>query len=569
VIVESTVEIPRGRNFAAAPTFAASTAMQRLALLALLAYLVSPMAIQAWLGGWSAVRDTLFMFSLVTSLLWLALVHFAAKRLALLHLLLLPLYVTTTVDLFLCTNFGARLSSGYVTIMLTDKTDVGEFASTYAAPIALVVVIFTLIYVPGLVALRGYRKRPSWRLAAGAGGLLLLVYVLVLGRGIYIGNGWSTSALDLAAHETGAPMGVLFQSSVALKLHADSQELREARARFSFGATKAPSSSQEIYVWVVGESSRPANWSLFGYHRDTSPRLRALQGVVAIPNMITTAPHTSVAVPSMLSLQPITDWSAVQAEKSIVGAFNEAGFVTHWLSTQDVDTWAGIVPQVAAEAQRRRYFDRGYDGVMLDALRQIIDGASANSKLLIILQTKGSHFDFARRYPPEFARFSTAGGSRKAALVDAYDNSVLYTDWFLAELISFLEGKNLQSTMVYTSDHGENLLDDDSQILGHAIGNRHDLQTAALMWFSAATRNAQAAKVSHAERHSTARLSLSDLPHSMLDLAGIQTSQLDLGRSIFNPNFVPTRRSYLVRGELRQEPAASTPDDLNPDKRSL
>jgi glucan phosphoethanolaminetransferase (alkaline phosphatase superfamily) len=568
VSVESKVELPRKSSFADVPALAEFTVTHRLALLSLYAFLLSPLAIQAWLGGRNAVGDKLFVFSVVTSLLWLALAYVATQRPARMHLLLLPLYVTTAVDLFLLANFGARLSSGYVTILITDKSDIDEFLATYGLAVALVTALLALVYVPSIVAMRGSRRRASRRWALAVGGLLLVIYGLAFGRGVYQGWGWRTAALDLAAHETGAPMGVAFQSAVALKLHADSKELREARARFSFGATKAPSSAQEIYVWVVGESSRPANWSLFGYARDTTPRLRATPGVIAMPHMLTTAPHTSVAVPSMLSLRPITDWNAIQSEKSIVGAFNETGFVTHWLSTQDVDSWAGIVPQLASESKHRRYFDRGFDGALLAPLREIVDNASASSKLFIVLQTKGSHFDFSRRYPAEFARYSTPGGSRRDSLVDAYDNSIVYTDWFLAELINILDRKDLHATLVYTSDHGENLLDDDKQLLGHAVANQHDLQTAAFMWFSQATRNAHADKISNAERHANARLSLSDLPHSLLDLAGIRTRQLDLRKSVFQPTFEPQRRSYFVRGELRQEPLASSPDDLTPDRRS-
>jgi hypothetical protein len=141
VTVESTTEVPRDRSFAAAPAFAASTPMQRLALLALFAYLVSPLAIQAWLGGWPSVGDKLFVFSAVTSLLWLALAYVAAQRPAMMHLLLLPLYVTTAVDLFLLANFGARLSSGYVTILITDKSDMNEFLAAYGLPVALVTAV--------------------------------------------------------------------------------------------------------------------------------------------------------------------------------------------------------------------------------------------------------------------------------------------------------------------------------------------------------------------------------------------------------------------------------------------
>lgn len=89
-----------------------------------------------------------------------------------------------------------------------------------------------------------------------------------------------------------------------------------------------------------------------------------------------------------------------------------------------------------------------------------------------MLHTKGSHFEYARRYPPEFARFGSSGGSRQQNVVDEYDNTVLYTDWLLSELIATLTQRGGASAVFFASDHGENLLDDERQLLGHGIGNR-------------------------------------------------------------------------------------------------
>ncbi len=170
-------------------------------------------------------------------------------------------------------------------------------------------------------------------------------------------------------------------------------------------------------------------------------RLRScskIPGLVPLPHMLTTAPHTAVAVPSMVSLQPIERWSAVLAQKSIVEAFNEVGFKTYWLSAQAADSWAGLIPQIAAEATRRRYFDSGYDGALLDEFRSILAHANADEKLFIVLHTKGSHFEYARRYPPGFSRFETSPPTRRQLLVDEYDNSIVYTDWFLSTAIAQL-----------------------------------------------------------------------------------------------------------------------------------
>lgn len=528
------------------------------ALLVLSLYLLSPLAYQAWIGGWRGMRDVLFAFNLLTSLLWLALAHFVAQRPLVMHLLLAPLYLTTAVDLFLCATFGARLSSGYVNIALTDHADAMEFLSAYTLPVAVAAGVLILVYLPCLCVLRHLRKPRSPRLALAMGMLLVAIYGLAVGRSIWAGNTTERAVLDLVAHENGAPMGALAQSALALKLHSESSALRAQRRHFSFGATKAPSAEEEIYVWVVGESARPTNWSMFGYARDTTPLLRAMPGIIALPNMLTTAPHTAVAVPSMLSLRPITDWSSVQAESSIVSAFNEAGFKTYWLSMQDADSWSGIIPQVAAEARRRRYFDRGFDGTLLAEFRQILRDAPRGGHLLIVLHTKGSHFDYARRYPTEFAKFTTPGGTRRDAVVDAYDNSILYTDWFLSEVISSLASRKTQSTLFYASDHGENLLDDEKQLLGHALGNAYDLNTAAFVWLSDAARLAHPEKVMNAERHRTEMLSLSNLPHTMLDLAGISAKGFDAGMSLVAPGFVSRPRSYIVRGALRHEQAASS-----------
>ena len=116
-------------------------------------------------------------------------------------------------------------------------------------------------------------------------------------------------------------------------------------------------------------------------------------------------------------------------------------------------------PQVAAEAGTVRYFSQSFDGVLLNEFRGILDKEPrGSSKLFIVLHTKGSHFDYKRRYPLEFAHFVTPNGARRDTIVDAYDNSILYTDWFLSELISILSARNTHSALLYASDHGENLL---------------------------------------------------------------------------------------------------------------
>jgi glucan phosphoethanolaminetransferase (alkaline phosphatase superfamily) len=532
-----------------------ATASQRVGLGILYAYLASPIVIQAAMVNWGDIKDPVFMFNIVVTILWISLAHLAVRRPLLLHLLLLPLYISTAVDLFLLDIFGARLTSAYVAIALGNRSDTGEFISTFIRPILLVCSVFLVIYVTGLYFVRHLRKPRSPKLA------LLNVLALVAAYSalthhfhLWPGEPFELIALDDAAHETSAPMGAIFQTGVALRIHANNVKIIERRAGFSFGASKPQQAGEEIYVWVIGESSRPNNWSLFGYARDTTPKLRAISGITTFTNMMTTAPETQLAVPSMVSLRPITDWASVQAEKSVVSAFKEAGFKTYWLSTQDVDGWSGIVPQVAAEAGTLRYFNESFDGVLLDVFRGILQQEPrGRSKLFIVLHTDGSHFDYKNRFPAEFARFFTPHGSRRDNVVDAYDNSVLYTDWFLAELISMLRERNTHAALLYASDHGENLLDDDRQLMGHTRGTRYDLFSSSFIWLSDELQQSNPNEASNLQRHAQLPLSLSNLPHSMLELAGIQAAERDLRSSIFSSAFEVQPRFYLFNNEVRRE----------------
>ena len=89
--------------------------------------------------------------------------------------------------------------------------------------------------------------------------------------------------------------------------------------------------------------------------------------------------------------------------------------------------------------------------------------AKGNRKQFIVLHTYGSHFNYRERYPSEDAFFLPdypveAEVKYRDNLVNAYDNTIRYTDGFLARLIHMLEEQQVDAAMLYTSDHGEDIL---------------------------------------------------------------------------------------------------------------
>ena len=109
---------------------------------------------------------------------------------------------------------------------------------------------------------------------------------------------------------------------------------------------------------------------------------------------------------------------------------------------------------------------------MLPHIRQIIN--ESDSDLLIVLHTYGSHYDYRKRYPQEFAQYkpdliSAINTSNRSTMVNAYDNSVYYTDYVLDQLIQLLEQSNACTALLYCSDHGEDMMDDTTSCMWHRL----------------------------------------------------------------------------------------------------
>lgn len=523
--------------------------------------LLSPLLIWPTCEGAPPLHDALAMFCLATSLLWLTALHCCFRRPVILHLGLFPFYLTTCADLFLLANFDARLTSGYVFLALSDHADATEMLATYWRPIAMVVGCVGSLYATGLCLIRNARVQPRPRLAIAALILLSGAYAAVATRAHLGGAGLHRSVMDLAQKEIGAPVGVIWQTVLAADILYRSADSMERREQHSFDA-RIPSHvhAPEVVVLVLGESSRPQSWSLFGHIRDTTPLLRTRQDtLIPFRDLFSTAPHTAFAIPSLLSLRPIEQWDLVQSEASITKAFEEAGFATTWLSAQSADSWAGLMPAVAREAMNCRYRDHAYDGALVEELGEIVAQSPLDRRQFVVLHTKGSHFDYSRRYPEDFDRFAPADDGHAATLRAHYENSILYTDWVLDKVIETMRASGRSSVVLFVSDHGENVLDDERGYFGHALGTEYDIRTAGFAWLSDELAFRRAHEVTAARTNADRPMTLSDLSHSLLHLVGVEARGLDRTRSVFDPGFQPRfPRRFIVRGELRDESSLIT-----------
>ena len=203
-----------------------------------------------------------------------------------------------------------------------------------------------------------------------------------------------------------------------------------------------------------------------------------------------------------------------------------------------------MIDFLADDADHLIYLDSPrHDGQMVDAMLEAINNDSSD-KLLFILHTYGSHFSYHQRYPREIATFlpddDVAISRRNAEYIrNSYDNSILYTDHVLNDLITLLEREDACSAIFYCADHGEDLFDTDEGRFLHSSPTTtyHQLHVASLAWFSPKYKSMFAPKAEAAAANATAPATTYSVFHTMADIASIHSPYLNTKASLVSPDF--------------------------------
>jgi len=337
-------------------------------------------------------------------------------------------------------------------------------------------------------------------------------------------------------------------------------DLGRRSSSFTFGAHQPEKNdSPEIVIMVIGESSRYDRWGVNGYTRDTTPLLRQEPNLVTLPDVITSVSATRLSVPVIISRKPATQsLKDGFSEKSFLTAYKEAGFKTFWLSNQisfgQFDTPVSVF---AKEANVIQFMNLGgftnnsnFDQILLEPLRHAIGDPAP--KKLIVLHTLGNHWNYSQRYPKEFDKWqpSLFGVDKpvytdlkiKPQLNNSYDNSILYTDWFLSQVIGQLKATQQLTSMVYVADHGQTLYDGSCNLAFHGHNTQYEFHVPAMVWYSDEYKERYPEKVRQLLRHRKARLATENVFHTLLDLGDIQYDDQRLEWSFLNKQFKQHKR---------------------------
>lgn len=354
------------------------------------------------------------------------------------------------------------------------------------------------------------------------------------------------------------PWGIPSRMKNYLNLREGMKNAKNEISQFKFGATQDESRNDdvEIFVLVIGETGRPDRWSLNGYERLTNPKLSKIDNLVSFTNVITNWAWTRMSVPIIITRKPPDLIGSFFPEKSLVSAFKEAGFWTAWLSTQGaLGLHESAVALHASEANEVRYINPASylspgskDMELFPFFKEALN--NSNKKKFIVLHTLGSHYNYLDRISEDYEIFSPSMKNLKSAslhnknirveLNNSYDNTVVYVDDFLNQLIKEINSRNSVASIFYIADHGENIFDNKCDKSGHGHNTDYDYRVAAMWWGSDLFVKKYPEKKKYAEIMRHKPWGTENIFETMLDLSGVSIENNPRkNKSIISENFFP------------------------------
>ena len=353
------------------------------------------------------------------------------------------------------------------------------------------------------------------------------------------------------------PANVCHNLTLAIERSYDMSHYDETSTDFNYEARATHDKSQpEVYVLVIGETGRACNWGLYGYERNTTPRLSTREGVTHFTDVLTQSNTTHKSVPMIMSLASAEDYDRIYNEKSIINAFRQAGFYTAFFSNQRfnhsfIDIFGYEADSVVFLKEGKSEDSNVSDMKLTENIKTLI--AEGHDKLFIVLHTYGSHFNYCERYEDSIAVYRpdnivTASPKYRDKLINAYDNTIVQTDMFLDDIISTLAKDSISSALLYTSDHGEDIFDDSRNHFLHSspIPTYYQMHVPFIIWTSEIFANSYPNIMRNInDNRNKPVASNQTIIHTMFDIAGITTPYHIDSLSVASDSYNVTERHFI------------------------
>jgi len=408
-----------------------------------------------------------FGYKVVLGIYLITLLALTARSLATIKGVALFFALLTLGQFFHFSYFGTLISPHAVMILFTDFDEITE--SLFAD---MTMVLIPLLIVGGVYAVIFWLlgKMDTVRRPLPLSGLLL---TLLLAVGPVKAYNASSSQIFYPNPRDYAIKNTYYAISYFLGKGLPGQLMgRELPGFEPYRLEDRPFKGPVNLVVIMGESMNPSHMSLFGYERETTPRLSAL---ASDPNFvysraISGAVNTKVAVQTFFNLkrEPANVGQLFRQDANLMAMAKRRGMTTHYISAQTANLATyigdGQIDHFSSKADYEEELAERYDEVLVEKLA----GLDLSKPNFIVLHLRGSHSPYHVYHPDAYDRYPEDTGDSQARRVNAYDNSLFFTDHVVSGMIQTLKAKSpLPTYVVFTSDHGELL--GENGMYGHSI----------------------------------------------------------------------------------------------------
>lgn len=327
-----------------------------------------------------------------------------------------------------------------------------------------------------------------------------------------------------------------------------------ARQSIPYEVESADSIHGKTIVLVIGESLTSRHMSLYGYPRETNPKLSSLgDSLLVYTDVLSPQVHTIPVLRSVMTMADNANPEYLTDKPSLVELFNRANYKTYFISTQPFGGRFKTSYDVFLDLSQHKCDlseEKQPDEIILPEFKKILQADNKAENKLIIIHLIGNHMAYEFRYTPPYNVFENSKDNlihatkfrdvKAIHTIDKYDNSVLYNDNLIYEMIRTLQTEGGEySGLIYFSDHGEEVYDI-RDFSGHAYEkvSTYMCEIPFLVWLSPKYRKER----SDLEIDINRPYSTEDVIFSISDLANLKYQDYNDARSIFSKKFLPKER---------------------------
>lgn len=431
--------------------------------------------------------------------------------------LLVLTFIISSISVYFINTYGVIIDESMIGNVF--NTNYQESSSFFSLKMILYVIFLGVL--PSVYIIKSKIINDNLKQFFTKTGLVLLFTLIVV-----FANASNWLWIDKNSKTLGG-LAMPWSYSVNTALHFIHKSQKNQK-EISLPNAKIKDNEKSVVVLVIGESARSQNFSLYGYNKNTNPLLSKTPNVYHF-NATSSATYTTAGVKSILEHKDSDDLYEI-----LPNYLNRNNVEVVWRTTN----WGEPPVHIKNYQDKQALLTNckgencNYDEILLNHLKEQIL-LSKKNKILIILHTSTSHGPtYSKKYPKNFEVFKPVcnsvelGKCSQTELINAYDNTIVYTDYLLYNIIEDLKQlKDYKSSMIFVSDHGESLGEKNLYMHGVplSIAPKEQYEIPFIVWVS------DKSKLLKPEKSVTQNYVF----HSVLNFLGVQSPIYDEKMNIF------------------------------------